>query len=316
MAAIIKKEKKSHYGKEKDKDKGKDKDERKHKGEGKGKGKGKDKGKDLTLNIDYPKVSVITVVLNGAAYIEQTVKSVIEQSYSNMEYIIIDGGSSDGTIDIIERFGDRISRVVSEKDSGISAAFNKGVRLASGDYVIMMNCSDYFYDSRAVEKLAGYIKISAPDENTVLYGGAVIINRLGGFNMCQASHENLLNDCSFCHQSVIMPREMLLNNKFDERLKYSMDYDLWLRLINAGARFVRLKDIVVSVYRTGGVSSNPDGIIIKWFVKTINSGRVDVGGLLKAIIQWFAAKARGYLKRIMGEGLYLKLVSFYYKYTN
>jgi glycosyltransferase involved in cell wall biosynthesis len=294
MSTTIKKDKKSYYGKDKD----------------------KYRYKDLTLDFGYPKVSVITVVLNGAAYIEQTVKSVIEQSYLNIEYIIIDGGSSDGTIDIVKKFGDKISRFVSEKDSGISAAFNKGVRLASGDYIIMMNCSDYFYDSRAVEKLAGYIKISAPDENTILYGGAVIINRLGGFSMCQAAHENLLNDCSFCHQSVIMPRKMLLNNKFDERLKYSMDYDLWLRLINGGARFVRLKDIVVSVYRTGGVSSNPDGIIIKWYVKTINSGRVDIGGLLKAIIQWFTAKARGYFKRITGDSLYLKLVSLYYKFIN
>lgn len=274
----------------------------------------KDGSKDNNLSFDfgYPKISVITVVLNGAAYMEQTIKSVIEQSYLNIEYVVIDGGSTDGTIEIVKNFGDKISRFVSEKDSGISAAFNKGVRLASGDYIIMMNCSDYFYDSRAVEKLANYIKINDPDENTILYGGAVIINRFGGFSMCQASHENLLNDCSFCHQSVIMSRKLLLNHKFDERLKYSMDYDLWLRLINEGARFIRLKDIVVSVYRTGGVSSNPDGVIIKWFVKTINSGRIDIAGLLRALSQWYAAKARGYFKRIIGNDLYSKLVSIYY----
>ncbi len=278
----------------------------------------KDGSKDNNLSLDfaYPKVSVITVVLNGAAYMEQTIKSVIEQSYSNIEYIVIDGGSSDGTIEIVKKFGDKISRFVSEKDSGISAAFNKGVRFASGDYIIMMNCSDYFYDSRVVEKLANYIKINAPDENTILYGGAVIINRLGGFSMCQAAHENLLNDCSFCHQSVIMPRKMLLNHKFDERLKYSMDYDLWLRLVNEGARFIRLKDVVVSVYRTGGVSSNPDGVIIKWYVKTINSGRVDVGGLLMALSQWYAAKTRGYFKKIIGDNLYSKLISIYYRLIN
>lgn len=270
------------------------------------------KDNNLSLDFGYPKVSVITVVLNGALFMEQTIKSVIEQSYSNIEYIVIDGGSTDGTIEIVKNFGDKISRFVSEKDSGISAAFNKGVRLASGDYIIMMNCSDYFYDSRAVEKLANYIKINDPNENTILYGGAVIINRFGGFSMCQAAHENLLNDCSFCHQSVIMSRKLLLNHKFDERLKYSMDYDLWLRLINEGARFIRLKDIVVSVYRTGGVSSNPDGVIIKWFVKTINSGHIDIAGLLRALSQWYAAKARGHFKRIAGDRLYSKLISIYY----
>lgn len=262
---------------------------------------------------NYPAVTVITVVRNGAEYIEQTVKSVIEQSFENLEYIVVDGGSTDGTVDILKRYGDRISYWISEEDSGISAAFNKGVALAGGDYIIMMNCSDYFYDDRAVKKLADYIKLNRPDENTILYGGAVVINRLGGFSMCQADHENLANDCSFCHQSVIMPKKMLVENKFDERLKYSMDYDLWLRLMNGGACFVRLKDIVVSVYRTGGVSSNPDGIIIKWFVKMVNSGRVDMPGLVAAVFEWGAAMLRGYFKRIIGDKIYLRLVSVYYK---
>lgn len=262
---------------------------------------------------NYPAVTVITVVRNGAEYIEQTLRSVLDQRFENLEYIVVDGGSTDGTVDILMQYNDRISYWISEEDSGISAAFNKGVALAGGDYVIMMNCSDYFYDNRAVEKLADYIKLNRPDENTIMYGGAVVINRLGGFSMCQADHENLANECSFCHQSVIMPRKMLVENKFDERLKYSMDYDLWLRLANRGARFVRLKDIVVSVYRTGGVSSNPDGVIIKWFVKMVNSGRVDMPGLIGAVLEWGTAKLRGYFKRIIGDKIYLRLVSAYYK---
>lgn len=261
----------------------------------------------------YPAVSVITVVLNGAEFIEQTVKSVIEQTYPNIEYIVVDGGSTDGTLDTLRRYDDSIDYWISEADGGISAAFNKGVRLAGGDYVIMMNCSDYFYDNRAVEKLANYIKINRPGADTIMYGSAVIINRLGGFSMCQAAHENLSVDCSFCHQSVIMPRKMLLENEFDERLKYSMDYDLWLRLAAGGARFVWLKDIVVSVYRTGGVSSNPDGVIIKWFVKMINSGRVDMPGLLKAILEWGAAKLRRSFKKLAGERIYMGLLSAYHK---
>ncbi|HOT75934.1 MAG TPA: glycosyltransferase family 2 protein, partial [Candidatus Wallbacteria bacterium] len=225
----------------------------------------------------YPAVTVITVVMNGAEYVEQTIQSVLGQNYPYTEYIIVDRGSTDGTVDIIKRYEDRISRWISEKDSGISEAFNKGVALAGGDYIIMMNSSDYFYDNRAIEKLANYIKINVPDENTIIYGGAVVINRVGGFDMCQADHENLSNDCSFCHQSVIMPRKMLLENKFDERLKYSMDYDLWLRLLDKGAKFVRIKDAVVSVYRTGGVSSNADGVIFKWIVRALNLRRVEVG---------------------------------------
>ncbi len=261
----------------------------------------------------YPAVTVITVVMNGAEYVEQTIQSVLGQNYPYTEYIIVDGGSTDGTVDIIKRYEDRISRWISEKDSGISEAFNKGVALAGGDYIIMMNSSDYFYDNRAIEKLANYIKINVPDENTIIYGGAVVINRVGGFDMCQADHENLSNDCSFCHQSVIMPRKMLLENKFDERLKYSMDYDLWLRLLDKGAKFVRIKDAVVSVYRTGGVSSNADGVIFKWIVRALNLRRVEVGSLVKALGEWAAAGLRARFKKIIGEPLYLKLLSLYYR---
>ncbi len=262
---------------------------------------------------EYPVVSVITVVMNGAEYIEETIQSVLGQNYPGIEYIIVDGGSADGTVDIIKRYEDKISRWISEKDSGISEAFNKGVALAEGDYIIMMNCSDYFYDNRAVEKLANYIKMNDPDENTIIYGGAVVINRVGGFDMCQADHENLANDCSFCHQSVIMPRKMLLENKFDERLKYSMDYDLWLRLLDKGAKFVRIKDAVISVYRTGGVSSNADGVIFKWIVMALNLRRVEIRSLVKALTEWSAAKFRARFKKIIGEPLYLKLVSLYYR---
>lgn len=261
----------------------------------------------------YPAVTVITVVMNGAEYVEQTIQSVLGQNYPYTEYIIVDGGSTDGTVDIIKRYEDRISRWISEKDSGISEAFNKGVALAGGDYIIMMNSSDYFYDNRAIEKLANYIKINVPDENTIIYGGAVVINRVGGFDMCQADHENLSNDCSFCHQSVIMPRKMLLENKFDERLKYSMDYDLWLRLLDKGAKFVRIKDAVVSVYRTGGVSSNADGVIFKWIVRALNLRCVEVGSLVKALGEWAAAGLRARFKKIIGEPLYLKLLSLYYR---
>ncbi len=267
----------------------------------------------MAVKKSYPIISVITVVLNGADYIAQTVESVVKQSYSGLEYIVIDGGSTDGTLDIIKQFGGGIIRLVSEKDNGISAAFNKGVELAAGDYVIMMNCSDYFYDEKAVEKLADYIKLNMPGEDTILYGGALIIDKSGKKNMCRVDHENLNNDCSICHQSVIMPRSMLIENKFDERLKYSMDYDLWLRLIERGAKFVKLKDVVVSAYRVGGVSSNPDGVIIKKIVQIINSGYIDIKGLQIAIIEWCFAGARRFLRKIVGEKKYLMLLSVYYK---
>lgn len=90
------------------------------------------------------KITVITVVYNGIDYIEDTILSVINQDYSNIEYIIIDGKSDDGTMDIVEKYATKISYWVSESDNGIYDAMNKGIKVATGDWIIFMNCGDYF----------------------------------------------------------------------------------------------------------------------------------------------------------------------------
>lgn len=98
-----------------------------------------------------PLVTVITVAFNSAATIEDTILSVIEQSYSNIEYLIIDGGSTDGTLDIIKKYEGKIDYWVSEKDSGIYDAMNKGISLATGDYIGMLNSDDFFSDASAMD---------------------------------------------------------------------------------------------------------------------------------------------------------------------
>lgn len=112
---------------------------------------------------DNPLVTVITVAFNSASTIEDTIVSVIEQSYSNIEYIIIDGGSSDATLDVIRKYDEHIAYWVSEKDSGIYDAMNKGVALAAGDYIGMLNSDDFYSDSSVVEKIVNGIKLSNAD---------------------------------------------------------------------------------------------------------------------------------------------------------
>ena len=91
-----------------------------------------------------PLVTIITVVFNGEAYLEETIQSVINQTYDNVEYIIIDGGSTDGTLDIIKKYENQIDYWISEKDHGIYDAFNKGISLAQGTLVGIQNADDYF----------------------------------------------------------------------------------------------------------------------------------------------------------------------------
>ncbi len=107
---------------------------------------------------DSPLITVITVVFNGAATIEHTIRSVIEQSYDSVEHIIIDGGSTDGTLDILRKYDDHIDYWVSEKDAGIYDAMNKGIALAGGDYIGMLNADDFFANSSALEKIATSLK--------------------------------------------------------------------------------------------------------------------------------------------------------------
>lgn len=112
------------------------------------------------------KVTVVTVCYNAATVIEETILSVLSQDYQSMEYIVIDGGSTDGTVDIIKKYSDRIAYWVSEPDGGIYYAMNKAVEHATGDYVNFMNAGDTFFDSNVLKDIF-YRKLYTED---VIYG--------------------------------------------------------------------------------------------------------------------------------------------------
>src|SRR5665647_1265730 len=99
-------------------------------------------------------ISIITVSHNSISTIPATIKSVLDQTYSNIEYIIIDGSSNDGTIELISSFGNKISKFVSEPDKGIYDAINKGIKLATGDIIGILNSDDFFYDNNVIERVA------------------------------------------------------------------------------------------------------------------------------------------------------------------
>src|SRR5579862_3140474 len=121
-----------------------------------------------------PKLSVITIVYNNVRDIERTMLSVLGQTYPGIEYIVVDGLSTDGTLDIIKKYSDRINTFVSEKDEGIYDAMNKGLALATGDYVLFMNSADEFYSTETVSD------VFASAENTdIYYGETEMINERG-----------------------------------------------------------------------------------------------------------------------------------------
>src|SRR5690554_1584625 len=106
-----------------------------------------------TSSEDKPLITVVTVVYNGAEFLEDTIKSVIEQTYDNVEYIIVDGGSIDGTLEIIKKYGHAIDYWVSEPDKGIYDAMNKGINLMCGGWVVFLNADDYFVSNDVISKI-------------------------------------------------------------------------------------------------------------------------------------------------------------------
>ncbi|UZE93505.1 MAG: glycosyltransferase [Candidatus Nealsonbacteria bacterium] len=122
---------------------------------------------------NFPLISIITVVLNGKKTIEKTLKSVLEQGYENIEYIIIDGGSTDGTLDIINRYKDKIKKIVSEPDKGIYDAMNKGIAMASGDIIGILNGDDLYADGNVIKKV---VEKMEEDKADVCWGDLIYVN--------------------------------------------------------------------------------------------------------------------------------------------
>ena len=199
-----------------------------------------------------PLVSVITVVYNGVTTIEQTIQSVLKQSYKNIEYIIIDGQSTDGTLEIVEKYKDFLAYFISEKDDGIYDAMNKGIRQAKGEIVGIIN-SDDWYESYAVEKV---VKAFTEDSKIgVVYGkvNRVLLDGTIKEQICEPL-EKLWYKGVVMHPTVFVRRSVYDEyGMFDVSYQICSDYDLLLRLYSSQVGF-RYIDMVVANYRFGGAS--------------------------------------------------------------
>jgi glycosyltransferase involved in cell wall biosynthesis len=192
------------------------------------------------MKPSLPLVSIVTPSFNQAQYLEDTIKSVLDLNYPNVEYIVIDGSSTDGSVEIIERYQDRISYWISEPDNGQTDAINKGFNLAHGEIYAWINSDDIYYPN-AVSEAVEYLT-RTPDVGMV-YGDADFINsqgnRIGKFNAEQTSYKRLRRGGVYIPQQAAFWRATLWNQvaPLDTSLYFAMDYDLWLRL----ARISKIK---------------------------------------------------------------------------
>lgn len=209
------------------------------------------------------KVSVITVVYNGEKYLEHTIQSVLNQTYKNIEYIIIDGGSTDGTRDIIKKYEDKLAYWISEKDSGIYDAMNKGIQKATGDYVGLINADDW-YELDTIQNIVNSIN----DEKTIeiVYGNMNIVDIDTNTNKLLLGDINSLNkNMSINHPTCFIKSPLYKERLFDIFYKIAADYDLMLYFRFNNKKFFYI-DKVLANMRGGGVSTNNNKTIQEKFM--------------------------------------------------
>lgn len=203
------------------------------------------------------KISIITACFNSGKTIEATIKSVVNQTYEKIEYIVVDGASSDDTLAIVDRYRHKISRVISEPDKGVYDAFNKGVRAATGDVIYFLNSDDYLYDEKVIEMIAE--QFSFHPEMKIIYGNIEVINERNGYSFLAGqpvSEPDLQRGVMPPHPGTFVKKELLVQyGKFDLTYKIASDFDLMMTLFRNHQQESLYIDRTISVFRTGGLSS-------------------------------------------------------------
>jgi len=199
-----------------------------------------------------PKITVVTVVYHDMAGVLKTIKNVLSQTYDNIEYIVIDGGSSDGTVESIRNYESSLSLFISEPDSGIYDAMNKGINAATGDYVLFMNAGDIFTSPQVIANVVAKIG-NMPD---VIYGDRNYVSLDGSFVHQPAKPiETVFEKMPYCHQSAFVKRSVLKEYPFNLTYHFAADYNQVLDLYTAGCTFQYIP-MTIADFLEGGRSES------------------------------------------------------------
>jgi glycosyltransferase involved in cell wall biosynthesis len=206
--------------------------------------------------MNNPLISIITVVYNGASTLEQTILSVINQTYKNIEYIIIDGGSTDGTIDIIKKYEKHLACWVSEPDKGIYDAMNKGIDKATGELIGIIN-SDDWYELDAVDNIVNNYN----NHNTIIYGLMKNHYPDGEYFVSTISSGMIEQGFMLPHPTCFVSRALYKNSGgFNIQYKSCADFDFMFRMKSSGIQILLVERIIAN-FRLGGFSANSKNLI-------------------------------------------------------
>lgn len=198
-----------------------------------------------------PKISIVTVSFNAKEVIEKTIISVINQTYNNLEYLIIDGGSKDGTQDIVHKYISNVDYYVSEKDGGIYFGMNKGIDAATGDYLLFLNSGDVFADDKVVEDVANFI--SAHEDCEVVYGNSEQIFEYGAY-IVKPNAPYLNKKMAISHQATFVKTSLLRENRFDTNYRFAADFKQLSQLYISKRNFSYVDRLIARVEMDAGAT--------------------------------------------------------------
>ena len=200
------------------------------------------------------KITIITVVFNDKEGLLKTIQSLREQTFDDFEYIVIDGSSTDSTLQILQEQADIINQVVSEIDKGIYDAMNKGIGLANGEYVNFMNAGDTFADAHVLSQVVREIQLDCCSSH-IYYGDHFVHGSRRNDGLVKAKIINkILKGMVCCHQSMFFSLEVLKNQYYSLDFGTAADYELVLRLYKNGSKFSRMVGLPIVNYSAGGIS--------------------------------------------------------------
>jgi glycosyltransferase involved in cell wall biosynthesis len=198
------------------------------------------------------KISIITICYNQEIYISKTIESVISQKNVELQYIIIDGGSSDNTINIINKYRNNIDVIISEKDSGIYNAINKGILLAKNEIIGIIHSGDILLPDSLSEVVNCFKKYNSD----VVYGDLYLSNSSTELKLLKADHNFLHKKMSIFHPSTFIKKSVYeYNGLYNEILRIVSDYDYLINLYLKGYKFYHL-NIPLAIFQAGGISDN------------------------------------------------------------
>lgn len=209
-----------------------------------------------------PLITFITVVYNGVKELDSTVQSILSQTEKRFEYFIIDGGSTDGTLDLIKKYESQLSGWISEPDHGLYDAMNKGMKMGTGKYLCFMNAGDLVYDKDTLQKI--FMSVETKDEGRgakipdVIYGETEIIDEAGkslGKRRLQAPRKLTWKSLQWgmvvCHQSFLVKRERCL--PYDLQYRFSADVDWMIRVLRQ-SEYIHNSGMTLSRFKAGGMT--------------------------------------------------------------